>query len=318
MKVRMTALYRSVLTVAFAATVLSTFPLRAKDVPVAAAAPVRMTVSASVDNSKRMPDIHKDEVFVKSGKDRLPVTEWVPARGDRAGMELFILIDDASSTTLGTKIDELRKFINAQPPSTVVGLGYMRNATVQIAQNLTADHAQAAKAVRLPLGTVGAYGSPYLSAIDLMKRWPQSANRRQVILVSDGIDHAGRGRNALLNPDVDTANDLAQRTGTMIHTIYSPGVGHWRRNFWIANSGANGLAKLSGVTGGESFYLGPQSPVSFTPYLDRLQKIFDNQYLLSFDTTAGKKARFQRVNVSTEVPGIDFNAADSVWVPGSK
>jgi hypothetical protein len=171
---------------------------------------------------------------------------------------------------------------------------------------------------RLPLGSVGAYGSPYLSLIDLMKRWPEHPNRREAIVVSDGIDRARRGRNSLLNPDVDTANDVAQRTGTIIHTIYFPGSGHWRRNFWEATNGENGLAKLSDVTGGESFFLGLQSPVSFKPYLDALRKILDNQYLLSFSAKRGKKARLQNVTVSTEVAGVDLAYADTVWVAAAK
>jgi hypothetical protein len=318
MKIRKTVVNRSILAMSLAAMVLSSFPMMAKNPAETDTVPVTMTVTASVDNGKRMPDIQKEDVVVKKGKDRLPVTEWVAARGDHAGLELFILIDDASDASLGNKLNELRTFINAQPATTSVGVGYMRNATVQIIQNPTTDHALAAKALRLPLGSVGAYGSPYLSVADLMKRWPASANRHEVILVSDGIDRAHRGRNALLNPDVDTANDVAQRTGTIIHTIYSPGVGHWHRNFWQANNGENALAKLSDVTGGESFYLGLQSPVSFTPYLDQLQKILNNQYLLSFEVKPDKKAGLQRVNLSTEVPGVDFDAADAVWVPGTK
>ena len=318
MKIRKTVVNRSILAMSLAAMVLSSFPMMAKNPAETDTVPVTMTVTASVDNGKRMPDIQKEDVVVKKGKDRLPVTEWVAARGDHAGLELFILIDDASDASLGNKLNELRTFINAQPATTSVGVGYMRNATVQIIQNPTTDHALAAKALRLPLGSVGAYGSPYLSVVDLMKRWPASANRHEVILVSDGIDRAHRGRNALLNPDVDTANDVAQRTGTIIHTIYSPGVGHWHRNFWQANNGENALAKLSDVTGGESFYLGLQSPVSFTPYLDQLQKILNNQYLLSFEVKPDKKAGLQRVNLSTEVPGVDFDAADAVWVPGTK
>ena len=50
-------------------------------------------------------------------------------------------------------LDDLKTFINAQPSTTLVGVGYMRNATVQIVQDLTTDHAAAAKALRLPLGS---------------------------------------------------------------------------------------------------------------------------------------------------------------------
>ncbi len=318
MKFKMKTMYRLVSTVSLAAMVVTTLPLQAKGPTDSGAVPVRMTVTASVNSGKRMPEIQKQDVVVKNGRKTLQVTEWVAARGDRAGLELFLLIDDASDPVLGTKLDELRAFINAQPSTTSVGLGYMRNATVQIVQNLTTDHALVAKALRLPLGYAGAYGSPYLSVVDLMKRWPASENRREVMMVTDGIDRARRSRNALLNPDVDTAADVAQRRGIMIHTIYSPGVGHWHRNFWEATNGQNGIAKLSDITGGESFFLDWQSPVSFAPYLNQLRNILDNQYLLSFSAQPGKKAGLQYVTINTEVAGVELDAADAVWVPASK
>lgn len=313
-----TMMYRSVLTMSLAAMVVTTLPLQAKDPGETAGAPVKMTVTASVDSGKRMPEIQKEDVVVKSGKDRLAVTDWVAARGDRAGLELFILIDETATSSLGSQFEDLRAFINAQPPATSVGIGYARNGTVLISQELTTDHALAAKALRLPLGSSGAFGSPYLSVSSLIKRWPASTNRQEVILVTDGIDRARRGHNALLNPDVDTAGDAAQKAGVIIHSIYFPGVGHWYRNFWEKTSGQNGLAKLSDMTGGESFFLGTQTPVTLAPYLDSVQKILDNQYLLSFSAQPSKKAGLKYVSVSTELAGVDFAAPDAVWVPAAK
>lgn len=286
--------------------------------PAGTAVPVKMTVTANVEDGKRVPQIARENVSVKKGKERLPVADWVAARGDRAGLELFILIDDASLSSVGTQFGDIRNFIKAQPPTTSIGIGYARNAVVEIRQNFTTDHELAAKALRLPLGHAGAYGSVYLSVIDLMKRWPDTPNRREVLLVTDGIDRARRARNALLNPDVDTAAAVAQRTGTMIHSIYFPGVGHWHRNFWWATNGQNGLAKLSDQTGGESFFMGWPAPVSFAPYLIELQKILDNQYLLTFHANPDKKSGLQYVNVSTDVAGVDFATPDAVWVPAAK
>jgi hypothetical protein len=77
-----------------------------------------------------------------------------------------------------------------------------------------------------------------------------------------------------------------------------------------------GIAQLSDATGGKSFFLGLQQPVSFVPYLDQLQNILDNQYLLSFDAQPGKKAQLQNVSINTEVAGFDLSSADSVLVPG--
>jgi hypothetical protein len=295
-------------------------PSNAADMPSKANA--KMTVTASVADGRRMPAINPEDVVVQRGKQRLRVTGMVPAQGVHAGLDLFILIDDASSTSLGVQLDDLRKFINAQPSTTAVGVGYMRNATVQVAQDLTTDHAKAAGALRLPLGYPGAYGSPYLSAVDLMKRWPERHNRREVVMITDGIDRAGRtlgGRRGLsLNSDVDSASTVAQRTGTIIHTIYAPGTGRFHRNYWQATSGQMDMARLSDQTGGESFYLGLQDPVSFSPYLDQLQRILDNQYLLSFSAVPEKKPGLQRVKLSTPIAGVELSSHDAVWVPASR
>jgi hypothetical protein len=296
--------------------------MHAEDTIASATVPVTMTISASVAKNKRLPELNPQDVLVRRGKERLQVTDLVPARGDRAGLDLFILIEETSNPRFGMHLDDLRAFIQAQPETTAIGIGYMSNATVQIAADLTTDHAQAAAALRLPMGTAGAYGSPYLSVSNLMKNWPQDDHRREVLMFTDGIDRARihmswhRGYNAY--PDADTAAAVAQRAGTMIHTIYVPGVGRARHNYWEGTNGQMNMARLSDMTGGESFYLGLHSPVSIEPYLDSLQQVLDNQYLLSFSAKPGKKAGLQNVKLSTEVAGVELSAHDAVWVPAAK
>jgi len=278
---------------------------------------VRMTVTLRLlDQQKRMPEINREDVMVRQGKERLKVTGWTPATGENAGLDLFILIDDASDTSLGSQLGDLRSFVNAQPPTTSVGVGYMRNGTVQITQNFTTKHDDAANAIRLPVASSGSYGSPYLSVIDLMKSWPAHSNRREIVMVTDGIDRARGGPRFRLatNPDVDSASTVAQRTGTIIHTIFTRGVGRVGRNFWEITRGQNGMSRLSDETGGESFYLGTQNAVSFKPYLDDVQRALQNQYILEFNAIAGKKSGLQYVKLTTEIAGVDLDSADSVWV----
>ncbi len=284
-----------------------------------ATTPVQKTVSVRVvGDNKRMPEVNREDISVEQGKDQLRVTGWTPARGDRAGLDLFILIDDAASASLGSQLDDIRAFINNQPNTTAVGLGYMRNGIVQIAQNFTTEHSQVAKAVRLPIGSVGAYGSPYLSVIDLMKRWPDGTNRREVLMITDGIDRAGRVSRfrqlRYMSPDVDSASKVAQRTGTIVHSIYTQGIGRVGRNFWEITNGQNSMAKLTDETGGESYYLGTYSPVSFQPYLADLQMTLDNQYLLEFHAVPGRKPGLQSVKLNTAVAGVELNTADNAWV----
>jgi hypothetical protein len=293
--------------------------MHAEEATASASVPVTMTVSANVPNSKRMPALNPEDISVKRGKEVLPVTNLVPARGDRAGLDLFILIDDAADGRLGMHLDDLRVFIQAQPESTAVGLGYMRNGAVEVVRDLTVDHAHVAEAIRLPFGSPAAYGSPYLSVTDLMKSWPQDDHRREVLMFTDGIDRArsraGWHRGYNPNPDADTASIVAQKTGTMIHTIYVPGVGRVRHNYREGVNGQMNMATLSNATGGESFYLGLHSPVSIKPYLDSLQQVLDNQYLLSFSAKPGKKAGLQNVKFSTAIAGVKLSTHDAVWVP---
>jgi hypothetical protein len=210
----------------------------------------------------------------------------------------------------------------------------MSNATIQITQNFTADHALAAKAVRLPRGTTSSMDSPYLSLISLVKGWPQQKVRREVLMVSDGIDRLRGGRSEggqtsslgrpvsasaastmpTISPDADTASTNSQRYGVIVHSIYATGAGRHGRNAWEAQLGQSGVAKIADETGGEYFALGTQNAVSFKPYLDRLQRIFDNQYYLVFQAVPRKKDGLQRVNISTDAPNADISSADNVWV----
>jgi hypothetical protein len=75
------------------------------------------------------------------------------------------------------------------------------------------------------------------------------------------------------------------------------------------------MARLSDETGGKSFYLGLEDPVSYSPYLDKLQEILDNQYLLSFSAVPEKKSGLQRVKLSTPIVGVVLSSHDGVWVP---
>jgi hypothetical protein len=292
----------------------------AQDEPTGPTVTVRMTVTAAGLSDERVSDVTRNDVVVRQRRDTLRMTKWEPARGDAAGLDLFILIDDASDTSLGSQLNEFRTFINTQPPSTSVGVGYMRNATTQIAQNFTTDHALAASALRLPLRNAGAFGSPYLSASNLMNRWPQHANRRALILITDGIDRARRTtRSAGLNtiPDATSTATVAQRTRTIIYGLYTPGVGHMRRNFWEATNGQNAIARLAEQTGGEAFFLGLQAPVSFRPFLDRLQNSLDNQFLLEFAARPDRRAGLRSFSIDTELPGVELISADSGWVPAA-
>ena len=115
-------------------------------------APVRLLVTVEAVHGSNVPTVGRDDVMVCEGHDRDPITDLVPAQGDNAGLELFILLDDGSNASLGSQLEDLRQFIKSQPPSTKIGIAYMQNGTAKMQQNLTSDHALAAQSLRLPMG----------------------------------------------------------------------------------------------------------------------------------------------------------------------
>jgi len=277
-----------------------------------------MVVTVEAHHGSNVPVINREDVMVYEGRERDKVIDWVPAQGDHAGLELFVLLDDGSTANLGTQLEEIRKFINSQPASTKIGVAYMQDGVARIEQNLTTDHALAAKALRLPMGMSGANGSPYFSLSDLIKKWPESNNRREVFMATDGIDRY-YGSADLLDPYLAAAIEDAQRAGVLVYAIYMPGVGHYSHSYWRSYWGQLYLAQLADETGAESYYIGfTGAPVAFAPFLDDAANRWNHQYLLTFLAKPQKKAGLQPVKVRTEVPNAELVSADKVYVPATR
>ena len=288
--------------------------LSAQQVPTPAGVSAHMVVTVEPRHGSNVPVVNREDVMVYEGKDRDTVTEWTPALGDRAALELFILLDDGSDVSLGTQLEDIRHFINAQPPSTKIGVAYMRDGVARIEQKLTEDHALAAKALRLPVGMSGISASPYFSVSDLVKHWPASSARREVLMVTDGIDRY-YDTGDLEDPYLQEATDAATRAGIIVSAIYNPGAGHYAHSYWQSYWGQIYLSQITDKTGGEAYYLGFNSPpVSFSPYLDDLGHRLSHQYFLTFLAKLPKKAGWQQVRLGTEGQGVDLVSAGRVWV----
>jgi hypothetical protein len=282
--------------------------------PAAGGVPAHTLVTVEARHGSNIPVINREDVMVFEGHDRDTVTDWVPAQGDHAALELMVLLDDGSSTSLGSQLEDIRQFINTQAETTKVGVAYMQNGIARIEANLTSDHAAAAKSLRLPMGIGGANGSPYFSLSDLVKRWPASTARREVIMVTDGIDrYYGQGDPE--DPYLTEAIDDAVRAGILVSAIYNPGVGHFGHSYWQTYWGQIYLSRLAEETGGEAYYIGfTGAPVSFSPFLDDFSHRLTHQYFLGFLAKPPKKAGWQHVRLSTEVPNADLVSAGKVYI----
>ena len=278
-----------------------------------AAEPVTTTVTAVGKKNATPPPVKKEDVELYSGKERLQVADW------RRGETLFlaVLIDDSLDQNIASQWNDLREFFMAQPPSTYIGVFYGRNGTAMIAQDFTKDHELAGKALRIPLGGFGAFSSPYLSLQDLIKRLPGEGQRRSIVVFSSGIDYF-RGNFGPTSPDLDSTIESAQKNNVNVWSLYAPDSGHSGRGFFRASRAQSELSQLSEETGAESYYLGTGEPVTFKSYFDEITVHLNNQYLLSFEGSGGKKGRFERVRVHTELPGVEFMNASLAYLPKSQ
>lgn len=298
----------------FAASIVCTVAgsLSARDIS-QPGTPVSVIVTVTGQKGAAAPQPTVDDVLVSQNGRHLQVADLEPLHG-QGGLQLWLLIDDGSTTGLGTQLAELKKFVLALPASTQIGVGYMQNGRVQTAQALTPDHQMAAHAIRLPMGTAGISASPYLALTELIHKWPAASAPREVLMVSSGIDpDYGAGPD---NPYLSEAVSAAQRAGIVVFSIYYSGAGRsahaYRQLFW----GQNYLAQLSDETGGKLYYLGTENPVSMTPYLDDLSRRLNSQYLLTFLARPEGKPGFQKIKIGTERPHVSLTGPAQVYVPG--
>src|SRR6267378_7037053 len=187
---------------------------------------VTITVTAVGKKDTIPPAVTKDDVQLYLNKERTQVAGW--AKGEK--LYLAVLIEDSLDSSIASQWSDLKAFFAAQPATTYISVAYARNGTAMLVQDFTNDHELAGKALRIPLGTGGAFSSPYLALLDLMKRLPSSADRRSILLISSGIDYF-RGDFSFTSPDLSPAIERAQKQNINIWSIYAPDDGHRSSRF---------------------------------------------------------------------------------------
>lgn len=271
---------------------------------------VTFTVTA-VGKKEGAPPIGKDDVRLFQAKERKQIGDW--KKGEQ--LYLAILIDDSIDSDAGGQWDYLKEFIKAQPGSTQIAVGYIRDNTVLLAQDFTPNHELASKSIRLPIGSSALGSSPYLTMLEFLKRWPDTGPRRSILLISSGIDFFRGSWSGPIYPDVDPLIARAQRQNTNIWSIYYPSSGHRGRSYYLVNMAQMNLDKVAQETGAELYFLGFGTPVTIKPYLDEIATHLSNQYLLTFAGSGGAKGKFQTVKVKTELPDVEFLTPSAVFLP---
>jgi len=282
----------------------------------ASTVPVTTVVTVLGPNFSAPPTIAKQDVNVYSGRTRQDVVSWEPATGDKAGLQLAILIDNADSPdALGTHFAEFKNFINSQAETTQVGLYYAVAGSAEAVAPFSKNHEEAAQKLRLPLGRfAGDSPSVYLSLQDLISHWPSNDMRHEVVVFASGVDRLDPG---LDSPYVDQAVDKVQKSGTIVFTIYTGGPRLENASFRQDIAWQN-LAKISAGSGGQDFFQGFETPVNFVPIFKQLNTALQNQYLLTFNArrSENKKGEMRRIEIRTEQRNVKLSYSSEVFVAG--
>lgn len=277
---------------------------------------ITTVVTALGPNYTAPPAISKDDVSVYSKKAKLNITGWEPAKGGPGQLQLAILIDDAvSPRAIGLQFNDLKDFIEQQPADTQVGLFYAQYGSFTTAAKFSTDHQEVASKLHLPFGRrSGASPSIYLSISDLAKKWPGNpeAPRREVLVLTSGMDLLEPG---VQDPYFDAAVTNVQKYGVIVHSMY---IGPLRLGLSFFGMIAQGnLGQITSDSGGDAFFEGVSTPVSFKPFLNQLDTLLQNQYLVSFEPPDGAKpGRLMPIAVRVEQRDVKLLYPRNVLVPG--
>ncbi|MGC1106298.1 MAG: hypothetical protein WA876_07150 [Candidatus Acidiferrales bacterium] len=294
--------------------------LFAQDSQTAPSGTLQVTVTAQAKHGNgAAPALAAQDVSVHEDRKPRPVVSLVPLNRPNSPLQLVIFIDSDSTTRLGAQFQDVSQFIQALPPDAAVALAYAMNGSVRMDQSFTTDRAAISKALHITFGPSAGNTSIYGALSDLIQEWPASSGRRVVLLVSDGIDptYGFSQTEPDQNPGLQQAIRNAQKSGITVFSIFVSS-GRETRNGFLNLNGQGSLGELTSGTGGYAFSQGTQTPVSFRPFLDDLQRMLGQQYLLTFRSAPVSKAGFYDLKVATELSGVKLLAPNKIYVPASQ
>jgi hypothetical protein len=115
------------------------------------------------------------------------------------------------------------------------------------------------------------------------------------------------------------AIEEAQRKSVVVYSIYAKPFAPAPLNQAQLEWGQEALNFLSLATGGQSFYsLGFETPPSFDPYLQKIQRELAQQHLLTFQADPGAKPGPYMLHVSAANKTAQLRSQARVFVPAAK
>ena len=274
-------------------------------------AEVQMILTVADHVSHKPGALRAEDIRIMGGT----ITGWTQLEGAKGGLDVFVLVDDAANYELGPKLGQLRRFVTSQAAGVQVGVAYIHEGELQIAEKPTADHAKAAAALHAPAGSKS--GNLYCALSDLIQRWETKAVRREIVLVSSGVDETAAGGGACVNAEM--AIHDAERAGVMIFALYNPGAKYRAETWAKVDAGVVDLAHVCYETGGEAYFVSHDPVDTLEPFLADIAEHLGQQYLVKFrmDGMPGVTGDFEKIYMDAGTADRELMKPDSVWIPGA-
>ena len=265
-----------------------------------------------------------DIAEIKLGGKVAPIVSVDPVLKGPHVLQIMILLDSMQMIGGNGQFEAIKKFVSDMPPNVEIGVGYMLQSKVVVAQPFTTDRTLPGNALKRKtreeaVNPRNDNGNPYQCLRDLSAHWPSPdpAKLRAVIMFTDGIirGNAQPQGGDQLNPDVDGASQLLQRYGVVPYPFFyldSPVVDS-NRSEGGQLEGQERFTQLTADTGGEGLWEGQFSPGSFDPLLNKFYSVLQSEVVVTV-TAPGKPGKQMRLDVKSTKDDIKINGPDQVTV----
>lgn len=284
-------------------------------------ATAQVTITARAKRGTAPPlALTSRDVTIHEDKNPRQVVSLVPLNSANSPLQLVILIDSDATARLGAQFRDISQFVQSLPQGAEVAIAYALNGDFQLQHPFSTDHAAISKDLHVTFGPSAGNTSIYAAVSNLIRKWPaDDPGSREVFLVSDGIDptYGLFDTQPDQNPGLESAIRDAQQNHVILFSIFVS-AGRITRNQILNLNGQGSLDELTSDTGGYAFSQGTQTPISFRPFLNDLQTILGQQYVLTFRSEPAPRAGFHDIKVNTEVSGVKLLAPKRIYVPASE
>lgn len=273
----------------------------------------RIVVTLGHYYGRSAPVLTAQDIAITERFDPLPIVSLTPFKGDRAALELYLLIDNCSNCDGGPNAGELNAFIKSQPATTSIGVAYIQNGQLKIAQTPVAARDRVVSALAPPAG--GQPSNPFGPLKALIEGWKPTTPRRAIVMITNGVDPAREERDQ--NPAAEAAIAAAQRAAVTVFALYHPSADYLNADFDKIYTGQIQIAHVARESGGEGYFIGYGPLPSLGPFLEDVADHLANQYLLEFTAPASSSpGELRDVEVKSGNKDIDIMAPDRVWIAG--